>query len=458
MANKLRNTASLGWIVAAASFGFAIVQLDVTVVNVALSRIGTSLAAGTAALQWVVDGYTVSFAVLLLSAGALADQLGTRRAYLLGFALFAVASAACGLASGAAALVAARAAQGAAAAVLVPASLAVLNRACDGDTARRAHAVGIWTAAGGVSIAAGPIVGGLLLAALDWRSIFLVNLPVCALGALLTARHAPADQPQREHSGFDLLGQLSSTAGLTGLTVAIISAPRWPSVRATVLTAAALAIIGAAVFVITEARATRPMLPLGFFRRPAFAAAIVFGVLCNLTYYGVMFVLSLYLQQAHGYSALRAGAAYLPLTATFIVSNLLSAPVTLRCGAAVVMSAGAAIAALGFALLSGLSGDSPYARMLPAFALIPFGMGIAVPAMTASVLASVERRWGGTVSGALNAARQAGGALGVAVFGALGAGGSAAIVHGLRSAAGISVGLLLAAAGIAGAWVRGADT
>jgi MFS transporter, DHA2 family, methylenomycin A resistance protein len=458
MADELRNSVSLGWIVAAASFGFAIVQLDVTVVNVALSRIGTSLAAGTAALQWVVDGYTVSFAVLLLSAGVLADRLGARRAYLLGFVLFAAASAACGTASGAAALVAARVAQGAGAALLVPASLAVLNRACGGDVVRRAHAVGVWTAAGGVSIAAGPIVGGLLLAALDWRSIFLVNLPVCAIGALLTARYVPADEPSREQRGFDPLGQLSSMAGLAGLTVAIIAAPGLPSARVTVLAAAALAISGAVAFLATETRAASPMLPLGLFSRPAFGAAIVFGVLCNLTYYGVMFVLSLYLQQAHGYSALRAGAAYLPLTATFIVSNLLSAPVTLRFGAGVVMSAGAAIAALGFALLSGLSSESPFAQMLPAFALIPFGMGLAVPAMTASVLASVERRWSGTVSGALNAARQAGGALGVAAFGALGAGGSVAIVHGLRSAAGISVGLLLAAAGIARVWVRSGET
>lgn len=457
MDDQVRHSTSLRWIVAAASFGFAIVQLDVTVVNVALSHIGQSLAARTAALQWVVDGYTVSFAVLLLSAGVLADRLGARRAYLSGLALFALASAACGMASGAAALVVARIAQGAGAALLVPGSLAVLNRACDGDSARRAHAVGIWTAAGGISIAAGPIVGGLLLATLDWRSVFLVNLPVCLLGALLTARYVPADQPYREHRGFDPLGQLSATAGLAGLIVAIIAAPGWPASRATVLAAAAFAVGGAAGFVATEARVASPMLPLAFFRRPAFGAAIAFGVLCNLTYYGVMFVLSLYLQEAHGYSALRAGAAYLPLTATFIVSNLLSAPLTLRCGAAAVMSAGAAIAALGFALLAGLSGVSPYAQMLPAFALIPLGMGVAVPAMTASVLASVERRWGGTVSGALNAARQAGGALGVAVFGALGAGGGAAIVHGLRSAAGISVGLLLTAAGIAGIWLRGGD-
>jgi MFS transporter, DHA2 family, methylenomycin A resistance protein len=347
----------------------------------------------------------------------------------------------------------------------------VLHNACGGDAAWRARAVGIWTAAGGVSIAAGPIVGALLLTWLDWRSIFLANVPICALGAALTARHMPAahtagEHPVRERSacervcgrrGFDPLGQLLSIAGLTGLTVAIIAAPAWPASSSTVVAATVLALGGALGFVAVEARTASPMLPLALFRRGALAPAIAFGVLCNLTYYGVMFVLSLYLQGAHGYSALRAGAAYLPLTATFIVSNLLSAPLALRFGAAVTMSAGAAVAALGYALLSGLHADSSYAQMLPAFALIPLGMGVAVPAMTATVLASAERHWGGTVSGALNSARQAGGAIGVAVFGALGAGGSGAIIHGLRAAAVVSVALLLAAAVIAQTWVRGGE-
>jgi len=467
MLQRSRNSPSLSpslrWIVAAASFGFAIVQLDVTVVNVALPRIGSSLAAGTGVLQWVVDGYTVSFAVLLLSAGVLADRIGARRAYLGGFALFTLASVACGVAPGAAALVAARIAQGAGAALLVPGSLAVLNDACGNEAARRARAVGVWTAAGGVSIAAGPIVAGLLLAWFDWRSIFLVNVPVCALGAALTARHLSAvgaarEAPPSERRGFDPLGQLLSIAALTGLTMAIIAAPAWPAARTTVMAAAVVALGGSLGFLAVEARAASPMLPLSLFKRGALAAAIAFGVLCNLTYYGVMFVLSLYLQRAHGYSALRAGAAYLPLTATFILSNLLSAPIAQRFGAAITMSAGAVVAALGYALLTALRADSSYALMLPAFALIPCGMGTAVPAMTSTVLASVERHWGGTVSGALNAARQAGGAVGVAVFGAVGAGGGNAVVHGLHVSAGISVVLLAAAAAIARTWVPGRET
>jgi MFS transporter, DHA2 family, methylenomycin A resistance protein len=448
----------LAWTIAAASFGFAIVQLDVTVVNVALPRIGTQLGAGTASLQWVVDGYALSFAALLLSAGVLADRVGARRAYLAGLALFTLASVACALAPRAPALIAARVLQGAGAALLVPGSLALLNFACAADDARRARAVGVWTAAGGVSIAVGPLLGGLLLAALDWRSLFLINVPVCALGAWLTVRAAPAPPPQRPQRPFDPAGQLLCILTLAGLTTAIIAAPGWPAGRSTVLAALALTFAGAAGFAAAEARTATPMLPRGFFRRPRLRAAIAFGALFNLTYYGVMFVLSLYLQRAHGYSPLHAGAAYLPLTATFILSNLLSAPLTLRFGAAASMSAGAALAALGFALLTGLGADSSYARMLPAFALIPGGMGVAIPAMTATVLEAAEPSWGGTVSGALNAARQAGGAMGVALFGVLAAGGSAGIVHGLRAAAAVSVGVLLAAGGIAWTWVRGRDS
>src|SRR5215472_11166372 len=237
MRDVVRARITAGWTLAAASFGFAIVQLDVTIVNVALPRIGSALAAGTAALQWVVDGYTLSFAVLLLSAGVLADRIGARPAYLLGFALFTLASLACGLSTDAAALVAARIAQGAGAALLVPGSLALINGAYGHEPARRAHAVGIWTAAGGVSIAAGPLAGGLLLASLDWRSIFLVNVPVCALGAWLTFRRVPAERPQAARRGYDPAGQLLCVVALAGLTTAIIAAPGWPAARATVIIA-----------------------------------------------------------------------------------------------------------------------------------------------------------------------------------------------------------------------------
>ena len=202
----------LARIIATVSIGFVVTQLDVTIVNIALANIGADLHASVARLQWIVDAYTLAFAVLMLSAGVLGDRLGTRRMYAAGIALFALASLACGLAPDSTMLVAARALQGIGAAAMLPNSLALLNQACGHDPKLRASAVGLWTAAGAISIAAGPVVGGMLIAAFGWRSIFLVNLPLCAAGLLATFAWVPAPQtasaaPSQRPRGFDLPGQ-----------------------------------------------------------------------------------------------------------------------------------------------------------------------------------------------------------------------------------------------------------
>jgi MFS transporter, DHA2 family, methylenomycin A resistance protein len=435
------NAPRVRWVIAAASFAFAVVQLDVTIVNVALPPIGAALHTTTAMLQWTVDGYALSFAVLLLSAGVLTDHIGGRRAYLLGFILFALASAGCGFAPDIGWLIGARVAQGVGAALLVPSSLSLINAAAAGDRALRARAVGIWTAAGGVTIAAAPVFGGMLMQSFSWRSIFLVNLPLCLFGAAMTLRYAPLARRSGNARAFDPAGQLLAIVSLTGLIAAIIEARDWQSERAVVAAGTALALLAGLAFVRVEARVVQPMLPLRFFRKAAFSSCIVFGVLMNLVYYGMLFVLTLYLQSVHGYSALQAGMAYLPLTATFILSNLVSQPLTARIGARAAMAAGAGFAALGYALLARLTADSSYGDMLVAFAIIPFGMGVAIPVMTTTILGSVEQQWSGTVSGALNAARQAGGAIGVAIFGALVAGGGTAVVTGLHAAAWLSTAL-----------------
>ncbi len=446
MADKTRFSQLLAWIVAATSFSFVVVQLDVTIVNVALPRIGEELHAGVDTLQWIVDAYTLVFAVLLLSAGVLGDRFGSRRAYQLGFLIFALASAACGLAPDAATLIAARAVQGVGAALLVPNSLALLNHATAHESGLRARAVGLWTASGAISIAAGPVIGSLLLASLGWRSIFLVNLPLCALGMWLTARYvepAPASPIKR---GLDPLGQVLVILALTGLTAAVIEYRSRGLAHPLVWGGLLTALLTGAGFVWNEARTASPMLPLRFFRMPNFSAAVVFGVLLNFSYYGMLFALTLYLQQAHGYSALQAGLAYLPLTGGFFFSNVIAGRVVERLGSRPPMIFGACVGAAGYLLLLRLDAHSSWWTMLPAFLLIPAGMGLAVPAMTTAILASVEKHWSGTASAVLNAARQAGGAIGVAVFGALVGGGVEHIAAGLGHAALASGILLLLAA------------
>ncbi|VTZ50259.1 Drug resistance transporter, EmrB/QacA subfamily [Methylocella tundrae] len=441
-------------IVLAASFGFVVVQLDVTIVNVALVSIGRDLHAPVSDLQWIVDAYTLLFAAFLLSAGALGDRTGPKRAFLAGFALFAAASAACGLAGDSGMLIAARAVQGAAAALLVPPSLALLAHACGDDARTRARAVGWWTAAGGVSIAAGPVVGGLLIGTLGWRSIFLVNLPLCAIGAALTFVFAP-EAPAHKKRPVDLAGQALAFLALASLVGAVIEAGRlgWGDRLPLGLLAAAVA--AAAGFLAVEARGPHPVVPLSVFRNRIFSSAVVIGVTLNFAYYGMIFVLALFLQRAAGYSTIETGLAFLPLTATFIASNLASGPAVERFGAGRVTVAGVLIAAMGYAATGTLSAASPFIAMVPGFILIPAGMGVAVPALTSALLSSVDRHWSGTASGVFNAARQAGGAAGVAVFGALAAGDGMGIAAGLRAASAVAAGVLLFAALIgASTWRR----
>ena len=446
-----RPARSVAWIIAASSFAFAVIQLDVTIVNVALSKISEDLGATVTELQWVVDAYTLGFAALLLSAGVVSDRLGSKRVFVSGLAAFAAASLVCGLAPGPGFLNLTRAIQGIGAALLVPSSLAILNDACTHDSRLRARAIGIWTAAGGVAIAAGPMVGGFLLTGLGWRSIFLVNLPICALGLGLTLRSVPpAHWDKEKHRTFDFAGQALAIVALTALIGAVIEARPLGLTHPIVAAGSLLAFGAGAAFIAVEARTAFPMLPLHFFRRPGFTPAIVFGVLVNCTYYGIIFVLSLYLQKALGYSTVQAGLAFLPLTGTFIVSNIASGWMTGRIGSRAPMILGGLIAAIGYALLFRLGNRSTFFDMLPGFVLIPGGIGLAVPAMTTAILSTVDRARSGTASAVLNAARQVGGAIGVAAFGALVSGVTAEqITSGLNCAALIAAALLIVATLIA---------
>lgn len=487
---SVRFTPTLARIVATVSVGFVVTQLDVTIVNIALARIAADLHANVARLQWIVDAYTLAFAVLMLSGGILGDRYGARRIYALGLVVFALASLACGLAADPAMLIAARALQGAGAAAMLPNSLALLNEACRHDRALRARAVGFWTAAGAISIAAGPVAGGLLIAAFGWRSIFLVNLPLCAAGFAATLAWIPAPRraeadisadtaatravgasanaaspanladtaraAARPMRSLDLRGQWLAVVALTAFTGAVIEWRPLGFAHWAVAGGFALAAVAGFAFVASEARTRDPMVPLAMLRNRTFSAAVLFGICVNLTYYGTVFVLALYLQHARGQTPLQAGLAFVPLTGGFLLSNIASGHVVARYGTRAPMIAGALIAGAGYASLIAVNATTPLAFVLIAFLLIPSGMGLAVPAMTTAVLSTAEPARAGTASALLNTARQAGGAVGVAAFGALtGGAGAAQIVFGLRAEASISTAILLAAAALA--WLVKAD-
>jgi DHA2 family methylenomycin A resistance protein-like MFS transporter len=432
---------------ATTSFGFFVVQLDVSIVNIALPRMGADLQGQMDALQWVVDGYTLAFASFLLSAGALADRIGARRVYVAGFALFTAASLACSLAPGLAWLIAARIVQGAGAALVMPSSLALLNHATAHDSALRARAIAWWTSAGSVALTAGPILGGVMVERLGWPSIFWVNLPVGIAGIWLALNVLSESPRAGAERGFDPFGQGLSCLGLFALVGAVIEAGErgWHAPIAIVGFAAGIALLIA--FLIVEHRGAAPMLPLGLFRDRTFSAAILVGFAINLTIYGTIFVLGFYFQEARHYSAAVAGLAFMPFMALVGFSNLAAGRITARFGARLPMAVGLVIGCLGFALLVNVDEGMSYASLIWRLLLIPLGIGLAVPAMTSALLGTVPKERGGLASGILNTIRQVAGAIGVAAFGALIAG---SLVHGMQAAFALAAVLLLVAAAMAG--------
>ncbi len=326
--------------------GFFVVTLDALVVNVALPVIGRGFGGGITGLQWVVDGYTLMFAALLLSSGALADRVGARRAFAAGLVVFVAASAACGLAPALGVLVAARLVQGAGAAVVLPSSLALLREAFP-DQARRAGAVSIWAVGGAVGGAAGPVFGGVLTL-VSWRLIFFVNLPVGVAALVLLAR---AGRSARRPVPFDWAGQAAAVLGLGALTYGLIEGGATGFGTSRVLAALAVGAAALGVFLMVETRVTHPMLPLGLFGSRAVAVPVAVGFTLNVGFYGMVFLLSLYLQQQRGLSALATGLAFVPMTALTAAGNLAGARAARRIPLRAQAAAGQLLMAAGLVIL-----------------------------------------------------------------------------------------------------------
>lgn len=430
------------------SLGFLLVQLDVSIVNVALASIADSIPTGITGLQWIVDSYALAFASLLLSAGALGDRVGACRTFVGGLSLFLLGSLGCGLAPGTVVLIAARVVQGIGASALVPCSLALLNHAARGDAAARARAVSLWTAAGSIGMALGPVLGGVLVTTFGWRSIFFVNLPIAAGGIILA--HRFVDEVPVHPGGGDGVGQVLATLSLFGLTAAVIEAGPFGWTSPLVCAASALAVLGFGAFIATEHVSRNPMLPLGFFRHSAFAAATLVGCLLNLAVYGALFVLALYFRQARHFSALLTGIALLPLAVAVFAANITAGWLPAHLSPRVIMAGGLLVGSAGAWLLRNIGPVTPYDAILPGLVLLPFGIGLAVPVMTTVVLGTVPRCRAGVASGVLNSVRQAGGAIGVAMFGSL----MASSGSGIAMAFTVAAGLLASGAAIAAGFIR----
>lgn len=424
------------------SLGYGVVQLDVTIVNTALSSIGSSLGGGVSELQWVVSSYTIAFAALILTAGALGDRIGAKKVFMVGFALFTAASLACALAPGAVSLIAARAAQGVGAAVLVPNSLALLNHVYREGKAR-GRAVGIWAAGASLALTAGPLAGGALIALVGWRSIFLVNLPIGLAGLWLTWRYAK-ETVQSSDRKLDLLGQAAAIGALGSLAGAMIEGGVLGWSHAGVLAGFGAFALFTALFVWQERRAQQPMLPLSLFNHRMFALTSGVGLLVNVAFYGLIFVLSLYFQQVNGLSPLATGLAFLPMMGAVLPMNLLAARAAERFGAPAIIAIGAAIAGAGCVALIGIGRGTRYWLICTPLLAIGAGLGLLVPPLTSTLLGSVAKARSGIAAGVLNATRQTGSVLGVALFGSL-IGRANAFIPGARESLIISTVLLMGA-------------
>lgn len=399
------------------SFGYFIVLLDTTVVTVALPAISHDLGAGLSGLQWVVNAYTLVFASLLLTAGALADQFGARRIFLIGLVVFLAASAISAAVPSLGILIGLRVLLGVGGAMLLPPSLTLITHTFH-DPASRARATGVWAAISGGALAAGPVLGGILVDTLGWRSIFLLNVPIALISFILTMRLSRETSPRRRR-GFDLAGQVTIILAIAALTFALIEGEPLGWRSSLILASFGIAILCAFLFLFLETRGRAPMLPLRLFTSATISTGMVAGFMINIGLSGSLFMLSLFFQQARGYSALSAGLAFLPLTLPTAFNPILTGRLVGRIGAKVPMTTGFFLAALGTLIQAWVSADTSYAVTFIGLLFLGFGVSLAIPSLVTIVMSTAPKELAGTASGALNSSRQLGAVIGVALLGTI---------------------------------------
>jgi MFS transporter, DHA2 family, methylenomycin A resistance protein len=429
--------------------GYFLVLLDVTIVNVALPDIGVATGASVSDLQWVVDGYALALASLMLAGGAVGDLRGHRRVVMGGLAIFGAASLACGAAPSVGALIGARAVQGAGAALLLPGTLAVVSGSF-ADGAERARAIGVWAGVGSLALPAGPLLGGALIDVFGWRAVFLLNVPIVA-AALIAVPAVVSESGERRGRGLDLPGVALGAGLLLSVTFAFVEAGRQGAGAPEAIVAAAAAAVFLGGFLFAEARrGADAMLPLPLFRRPAFSVANGIAAAMNLGTLGTLFVLTLYLQTVQGHSPLVAGLSLVPLFAPLALLAPAAGRLVGRVGPRLPIGAALLVSALGLGLLGAAEAGSGYLSLLPALLLWGIGLGVLTPAVVATAVSSVPGDRAGLASAINNTSRQAGGAIGIALAGAVaGEPGGPAFLGGFHTVAIGAACLYLAAAVIA---------
>jgi EmrB/QacA subfamily drug resistance transporter len=405
------------WTLGAVAFGLFMIMLDNTVVNVALPAIQDDLGADLSELEWIVAGYALTFAALMLTGGKLADLLGRRLVFVAGLAVFTGASLACGLAETSEFLIGARIVQGAGAALMNPATLSIISATF--PPRQRGMAIGIWAGTAALALAFGPLVGGLLTQHASWGWIFLVNVPVGILAIVASFLFIQESKDMSHEQRLDLPGLVTSGVGLFALTYALIEGNTYGWGSGRILGAFAVAVVLLVAFVLLERHQRIPMLDLSLFRNSTFAGANLVQLLVALAMFGVFFFVSLYMQRILGYSAVQTGAAFLPMTILIMFIAPIAGKATDRVGARWLMTGGMALIAVQLFYFATLDRGDSFWNLLPGFVIGGIGMATVMTPSAAAALSGVPVDKSGVGSAVLNTSRQVGGSMGIAVMGAI---------------------------------------
>jgi EmrB/QacA subfamily drug resistance transporter len=405
------------WTLVAVAVGLFMIMLDNTVVNVALPSIQQDLGISVSELEWVVNAYALTFGVLLLTGGKLADLLGRRRIFIAGLVIFTGSSLWCGLATTAPSLIAGRTVQGVGAALMNPATLSIITATF--PPRQRGTAIGIWAGVSALALAIGPLVGGLLTQDIHWSWIFFINIPVGVAGVIAARMFIDETKDTSREQRLDLPGLLSSAIGLFALTYALIETNdhAWGSAR--VLSLFAIALVALTSFVLLEVHQRLPMLDLTLFRNPTFSGANTVMFLVGLAMFGIFFYNSLFLQRVLGYGAIKTGATFLPMTLLIIFVAPLAGRIADRVGARWLMAGGMVLMTGALLLFATLDQSSSWWNILPGLVVGGLGMATVMAPTTATAMSAVAVEKAGVGSAVINSMRQVGGSLGIAVMGAL---------------------------------------
>jgi EmrB/QacA subfamily drug resistance transporter len=405
------------WTLGAMCFALFMVMLDNTVVNVALPSIQRDLHAELSALEWVINGYTLTFAVLIATGGRLGDIFGRRRMFLTGVVIFAVTSATAGLAQDPAMLVASRAIQGIGAALMMPATLSIITHAF--PAAERGKAIGTWAGVSALALSIGPVIGGFLTEYVSWRWIFFINLPVAVGAVVATVFAVTESRDETVDRRVDYPGVISLTAALTAIVLALIEGNSWgwgsPEILALFIGGA----LGLAAFVAIELRVAAPMVEFALFRTRQFIGTNLVAFIVTFAMMGTFFFMAIYMQDVLGYSALEAGVRFLPTTMVIAVIAPMSGRLADRLGPATPMSAGLAILAVAMFLFAGIDTSTTYSGLLIPFILMGVGIALIMSPMSTAAMNAVSVQKSGIASGVLQMSRMVGASVGVAATGAI---------------------------------------